>query len=150
MLGFAQCGDRTIHLVPIGAVAQRVGTQMCGAFGHRFGDLGSTVDPGPVECRCSENMVKVVVSQHDMANLAVCHGMHVGGDPPRLGQRRAAVHQHDSVPAANEAHSDVEKRQTATEHAGSKLFPDEFHCPSVSGSAARYCSSACGVGSAVK
>ena len=64
MLGFAQCGDRTIHLARIGAVAQRVGTQMCGVLGHRFGDLGGTVDLGPAECRCSENMVKVVVCQH--------------------------------------------------------------------------------------
>ena len=94
-------------------------------------------------------MVKVVVCQHDMTNLAVCHGAHVPGDRPRLGQRRAAVDQQDSVPAVDKAHGDVEKRQTATEHAVGKLFPDEFHCPSVSGCAARYCSSTCGVGSAV-
>ena len=53
------------------------------------------------------------------------------------------------VPAVDQAHGDVEKRQTAAEHAVGKPFPDESHCPSVSGCAARYCSSTCGVGSAV-
>ena len=39
MLGYAQRGDRTVHLVRVGAVAQRVGTQMVGVLGHRFRDL---------------------------------------------------------------------------------------------------------------
>src|SRR5882757_4667638 len=51
--------------------------------------------------------------------------------------------------AADDAHGDVQKRETTAEHAVGKPFPDEVHCPSVSGCAARYCSSTSGVGSAV-
>jgi hypothetical protein len=57
-----------------------------------------------------------------------------------LGRRRAGVDQHRSVAAIDEPTGDIEKREP---------FPDDGHRPSVSGCAARYCSSTCGVGSAV-
>ena len=57
------------------------------------------------------------------------HGMHVSGDRPRLWQRRTTVDQHGSVPTADEAHGDVEKRKTATEHAVGQPFPAELTAP---------------------
>ena len=94
-------------------------------------------------------MVKVVVRQDDMTDLVACHASHILVDRLRLGQRRAAVDQHGSCSATDDAHGDVEKRQPAAEHTVAEPLPREVHCPSVNGWAARYWSSTSGVGSAV-
>ena len=148
-LRHAQRSDARVHLAPCrrrSATRRRAGGR---CVSHRHPDLRRAIDFGCLECRGAENVVEVVVRQHDMADCAASHGMHVSGDRPRLWQRRTTVDQHDSVPTADQAHGDVEKRKTATEHAVGRPFPAEAHCPSVSGCAVRYCSITCGVRSAV-
>jgi len=113
----------------VGAVAQRVGAQVVVAFRHRHPDLRRAIDFGCLECRGAENVVEVVVRQHDMADCAASHGMHVSGDRPRLWQRRTTVDQRDSVPTADQAHGDVEKRKTATEHAVGPAVPSRGSLP---------------------
>src|SRR6478672_11973344 len=148
-LRHAQRSDARVHLAPCrrrSATRRRAGGR---CVSHRHPDLRRAIDFGCLECRGAENVVEVVVRQHDMADCAASHGMHVSGDRPRLWQHRTTVDQHGSVPIADQAHGDVEKRKTATEHAVGRPFPAEAHCPSVSGCAVRYCSITCGVRSAV-
>src|SRR5258705_10331242 len=84
-----------------------------------------------------------------MADLTVGDVLHILGDCPRVGECRAGVDQQCSGPAMNQAHGDVQKWQMTAEHADRKPLPEEDHCPSVSTCATRYCSSTCGVGSAL-
>jgi hypothetical protein len=82
-------------------------------------------------------VVEVIVRQNDMTDLAAGDVVHIPGDRPSFGQRRAGVDQHGPGPAVDEAHGDVQKRETTAEHAAGKLLPDEGHCPSVNDCAAR-------------
>src|SRR4030095_11841392 len=81
-LGHAQSINRAVHLLSGGAIAKRVAAEMVGALGNRSGNFGSAIYLRTVECRCAEDMVKMIVRQHDMADLAASHLPHILGDRP--------------------------------------------------------------------
>ena len=144
-----QRGDGVVDLARIRAVLHGVCPQSFRVIGHRRGDGRCAVHRGTVERRSAQNMVEVVVCQHDMAHLAARNRLGVCADRLGFGQRGAGIDQQRPCAAPHQSDRDVQERKAAARNPIRQRFPREVHCPSVSGCAARYWSSTCGVGSAV-
>src|SRR5215208_1391957 len=109
-------------------MAQRITPQMIGTSSYRRRNLRCAIY-GCLKHRRAENVVEVVVCQQDMGHVAAGHLMNVLRDPVRLRQRRTGVDQQSSGPTMDEAHGDVQKRETAAQDAIPSRSQVKFTAP---------------------
>lgn len=110
VLGRPQRRDGARHLVGLGTVAQGVGPQVLGPVRDGRRDFGCAVHRRAGKGRRAEDVVKVIVRQHDVADCATSDLLDIGLDGAGLGQCRPGVDQQCARPAVHQPDGDVEKR----------------------------------------
>ncbi len=123
----AQGRDGAVDFRGVGPVMQRVVANLVGGRRQVFDHLGRAVDVGFGELRGSQDVVEVLVRQHNMGDRTPGDLPRVALDSGRFGKRGACVDQQRSGAPLHQPDGDIAERQPTAMYAGGELLPREMH-----------------------